>query len=367
MKNEARKLKQEKIRAFDPNGIGRPNGNLFGLPFTVEESEVVIIPVPWDVTASFRRGAVDGPAAILEASYQIDLYDPDMPNAWQIGIAMLPIAQEIKRKNRSLRQKAAACVRHLEKGGSLNSPIFLSRQYEVNEEGKRLNGLVRGEAAELLHQGKLVGVLGGDHSVPQGLLEVLVQRSPGFSVLHIDAHFDLRHAYEGFTYSHASIMSNVSSIHGIDRFIHVGIRDYCVEEAEKVAKSIGRHIVFTDRSIKRKIFEGESLRSIVDGILRAIPQSPVYVSFDIDGLDPALCPNTGTPVPGGFSLEEVFYLLTLVVESGRRIIGFDLCEVAPASADSKDWAGDWNANVGMRVLYRLSTLAAKSCGKEPKS
>lgn len=274
---------------------------------------------------------------------------------------MVPMAEKIRKLNRTLRSNAVVCRKHLAKDHSPHAASFITSQQEVNEGGKILNDFVKGEAVRLLGQGKLVGVLGGDHSAPLGLLRALADHSPGFSILHIDAHFDLRLAFEGFIYSHASIMRNATEIRGIDRFIHVGVRDYCEEESKLVAKSLGRHVVFTDRDIRRRLFQGEPWSSVVDRIVRTIPKNPVYVSFDIDGLDPLLCPNTGTPVPGGFNLEEIFYLLFRLGESERKIIGFDLCEVAPGS---KDWASDWNANVGMRVLYRLSMLASKSCGKK---
>ena len=97
------------------------------------------------------------------------------------------------------------------------------------------------------------------------------------------------------------------------------------------------------------LFEGRTWDSICREMIQELPDK-VYISFDIDGLDPKLCPNTGTPVPGGFSFQQAMYLIRKVVESGREIIGFDLCEVAPGDE------GDWDANVGARVLYRLNNF-----------
>ncbi len=367
MKKEILKSKQERIRAFDPNGIGHPNGNLFGLPFTDEESEVIIVPVPWDVTASFRRGTASGPAAILEASYQIDLYDLEAPNAWQMGIFMSPSLLQYEERNRRLGEKALEVISRLEKGNGDDSATK-ELQREVNLGCQTTMLAVHSSAAHWLRRAKLVGVLGGDHSVAFGLMHALREHYSRYGVLHIDAHFDLRNAFEGFEHSHASIMRNARELDvlkgavsgkAISRFVHVGIRDYCEEEARLVAEPDSQHRYYLDREIRRLMFEGRSWSTIVNAVIEQLPEL-VYISFDIDGLDPSLCPNTGTPVPGGFNLEEVFYLITRVVESGRKIIGFDLCEVAPASQDPKDWAGDWNANVGMRVLYRLAILAAKS-------
>ncbi|MEX2014188.1 MAG: agmatinase family protein [Parcubacteria group bacterium] len=360
--------REQKIKAFDPNGVGHPNGNLFGLPFTPEESGVIVIPVPWDVTASFRRGAANGPAAILEASYQIDLYDEDVPGAWKTGIAMPSIPSRWQESNDQLSKKAAEVILRLEKGEGIDSATK-ELQKEVNLGCQTMVSEVSAIAAHWIQKGKLVGVLGGDHSTALGLMHALRERYSKYGVLHIDAHFDLRDAFEGLEYSHASIMRNARDLEAlkgdtlgwaISCFVHAGIRDYCDEELEAIAAQENRHVVFTERQIRRQLFEGSSWKSITDKMIRNLPDW-VYVSFDIDGLDPSLCPNTGTPVPGGFNLEEVFYLISRVVDSGRKIIGFDLCEVAPASTHRNDWAGDWNANVGMRVLYRLSALVARSC------
>lgn len=350
--------KRQKIKAFDPNGIGHPNGNLFGLPFTTEESAVVIIPAPWEVTASFRTGTANAPAAILEASYQIDLYDPCLPDAWQHGINMLPAPKTLERWGRKLRRDALKCIQHVEQGGSPDDRQFAPIWQEVNRGCEEFTGWVRGEAKHFLGAGKLVGVLGGDHSTALGLMQALADRHQ-YGVLQIDAHFDLRNAYQGFQYSHASVMRNAADIPTITRFVHVGIRDYCQEEAEFVEKSGGKCVDFTDRWMKHERFSGTTWSVICDEMCDPLPDR-VYVSFDIDGLDPSLCPNTGTPVPGGLNFEEAFFFLEGILESGRRIIGFDLCEVAPASDDPKEWASDWNATVGMRVLYRLGNLMIKS-------
>lgn len=296
--------KRQKIAAFDPNGIGHPNGNLFGLPFTLDECAVVIIPVPWDVTASFRSGAALGPRAILEASYQIDLRDPVLPNAWQHGIAMLPMPEHWEIRGTRLRKLAETCIQHLEQGGTPDDGPLATAWREVNGAGAELNDWVRGKARTFLWgEKRLVGVVGGDHAVPLGLMEALADRYPAYGILHIDAHLDLRKAYEGFTYSHASIMRNAMEIPQISRIVHVGVRDYCDEEATVVEQSGGRLVAFTDREMKRELFAGRSWSSICQKILALLPPQ-VYVSFDIDGLNPSLCPHTGTPVPGGLEFRR---------------------------------------------------------------
>ena len=177
--------------------------------------------------------------------------------------------------------------------------------------------------------GKLVGVVGGDHSVPFGAIRAAAEAHPGMGVLHLDAHADLRDAYEGFRWSHASIMFNVlRDLPAVARIVQVGIRDYSDDEDALMNANPGRLVTFFDPDLRRQLFDGEPWSRITHRIAAALPRE-VYLSFDIDGLDPALCPHTGTPVLGGLSFPEVSALLRAVVETGRRIVGLDLSEVAP--------------------------------------
>jgi agmatinase len=206
----------------------------------------------------------------------------------------------------------------------------------------------------LLQKDKLVAVLGGDHSVPLGFMKAIAEKHGEFGILQIDAHCDLREAYEGFNYSHASIMYNaLEEIPNIQRLVQVGVRDYSGDEWDYIRNSNYRVITYFDKEIKTRQFEGDTWRHIAEEIVSKLPEK-VYISFDIDGLDRKLCPHTGTPVPGGFEAEEVFFLMKKIVESGRRIIGFDLCEVGINSDN------DWNANVGARVLLKLCNLLIAS-------
>ena len=135
----------------------------------------------------------------------------------------------------------------------------------------------------------------------------------------------------------------------------MGIRDYCEEEVTYIEQSQGRVKTFFDRNLKHAVYSGKSIQSIHQEIIDELPQK-VFLSFDIDGLDPKLCPNTGTPVAGGLEFEEVLFLLEKLVDSGRQLIGFDLNEVATGDSD-------WDANVAGRLLYRICNLMAKSNGK----
>lgn len=334
------------LQDFDPSAASI-SGTLWGLPFDVENARIVVLPVPWEVTVSYGAGAARGPRAVLEASAQVDLYDSERPDAWKQGIAMAPIPEDLEAASARLREEAAVVIAALSSGAGEPDPAIIRR---VNDGCEVMVSRVRREAEALLDRGKLVAVLGGDHSAPLGLMQALGERS-SYGILHIDAHSDLRHAYEGFVHSHASIMDNALAIDAVSRLVQVGIRDYSEEESEAIRKSAGRVKLFDFRGLARRRFAGESFSSLAEEIVSELPDH-VYVSFDIDGLDPALCPGTGTPVPGGLQFEEALYLVERIPASGRRIVGLDLCEVSPA--DSGD---DWDANVGARVLYRLCCAA----------
>ena len=329
--------------SFDPNAIAIPSSGIYGLPFSPEEASLVLLPVPWDVTTSYSGGTHQGPAIIEQASYQVDLYHPDAPDAWKDGIAMLPIDPYWIKQNAIYRKKARKIIQSLEKG---NPPNTESLQ-QINAQSEALNQWVASQTDTWLHQNKCVGIVGGDHSTPLGFLRSLSKKYDSFGILHIDAHMDLRVAYEGFTYSHASIMHNALSLPHITTLVQVGIRDTCSQEWARVNASGDTIHVYTDAWIHTQLFEGMMFDKICAHILDKLPQH-VYISVDIDGLDPSLCPHTGTPVPGGLSFTQWAYLMSKLARSGRKIIGFDLVEVAPGPPDN-----DWDANVGARALYHL--------------
>jgi agmatinase len=344
--------REEAIQSFDPNAPGT-TGNLFGLPFTPENAELIIVPVPWEVTVSYKAGAAQGPAAVLEASAQVDLYDRNITDAWKTGIAMLPVSEEIIQENNRLRELAAQHIDALETGSGTVADNPLVKK--INEGCENLNVYVKATTTRYLKDGKMVALLGGDHSTPLGFIRALGERHDRFGILQIDAHADLRKAYEGFTYSHASIMYNALKLPAVNRLVQLGIRDFCEEEIQVMHRSMGRVKTFFDEDIKAQQATGKTWDAICEDVIRELPEL-VYISFDIDGLDPKLCPNTGTPVAGGFEFHQVTYLLKKLVLAGRRIIGVDLNEVAPGE-------NEWDANVGARMLYQLCNWMAVSQGK----
>ncbi len=325
------------------------NDGIYGLPHSPREAKVVIIPVPWEPTTSYRKGTAKGPNAILEASRQVDLFDVQTGRPYEQGIAMLDPDPSIARWNE---EACAAAEPVIEAGGDVSKDEALADKLaRVNALSVMLDDRVHAIASSLLAENKLVGVVGGDHASPLGSIRAHAERWPGLGVLHLDAHADLRVAYEGFERSHASIMNNVTKLAGVASIVQVGIRDLSEDEHRMITSSSGRIRTLFDAEIAARRFDGESFSSIASRAIDALPEH-VYLSWDIDGLDPALCPSTGTPVPGGLSFHEAVHLLALVRKSGRTIVGFDLCEVAPSASGD-----EWDGNVGARLLYKMIGFA----------
>ncbi len=339
---------------FDPDAAAPEGSGIYGLPTTPDEAHVVVIPVPFEVTTSYGGGTSEGPAAIFEASRQVDLHDHDTGRPYEAGIAMLDVDPFIVELNREGKVDARPVI---EAGGDIEGDDDLVASCaRVNEIGGQLNDWVYRKTAELLDLGKMPVTLGGDHSVPFCAMRAYAERYPGLGILHLDAHADLREAYEGFTWSHASIFNNVmTKIDGIGKLVQVGIRDFSTRENAMIVASGGRIVPFFDSDVATKKDDGVPYSRIADEIVAALPDK-VYLSWDIDGLDPTLCPGTGTPVPGGLSWNEAVGLLRAVVRAKKTIVGLDLCEVAPG-------ATEWDANVGARILYKMIGFALRSQGR----
>lgn len=396
------------MEKFDVNGVGVPNGNYFGMPYQADDCPVVLVSVPWDATVSYSAGTAMGPKAIIDASIQVDLFDEGIKNSENLKIGTGrtflagavensdPAANKNKKASekrgdnvkffaaedyielisKDARAKAEKVIDALAKGKRLSDMQKLIN--EVNASSREMNSIVEYICMGYNQENKIVGVVGGEHSVCFGAVQAaseMVARqvkkagkgaTAQLGVLQIDAHADLRKAYEGFEYSHASIMYNIlHKIKGVSTLCQVGIRDFCKEEYDLMSSNKSLQ-VFTDAGIKSALYGGRmTWDEICNGIIDVLPDN-VYVSFDVDGLEPSCCPNTGTPVPGGLTYDGAVYLLRKL--SGRkRIIGFDLCEVAPACAKGKFAAGgeknEWDANVGARLLHKLCLFAVRSLQK----
>ncbi|MBQ8581059.1 MAG: agmatinase family protein [Alistipes sp.] len=337
---------------FDPNGVGVDNGNYFSMPFQPEEAALVLLSAPWDVTVSYGAGTAYAPDAIIGASTQLDFYDAIAPEAWRQGIATAPVDYSILELSQKLRVDARRVIEHLEGGGSTTDDYVIRKIRRVNEGSFELNRNIREQAEQWLEAGKLVGLVGGDHSTPYGLIRALGKYHDRFAILHIDAHCDLRPRYEGFEFSHASIMYNVlHDVQQVERIVQVGIRDFSQEEKNLAEKS-GRVIQFDDQRLLEAEYSGRTWDEECREIIATLPEK-VYVSFDIDGLDLCYCPHTGTPVPGGLRFNQAVRLLQLL-GAERRIIGFDVVEVCPHESDHID------ASVGARILWKLCGQTLRS-------
>jgi agmatinase len=331
------------MTSFDPNAASTLGSGVFGLPYTEAESRIVLVPVPFAATVSYGGGAEAGPEAILAASRQVDLFDLQFGRCYERGIHMQQADPRLIAAHAKARPLAAAVI---DQGGQGAKEALA----EVDAAGELVNDVVFTAVDAILRAGKIPGVVGGDHSVPFGAIRAVSKHHPELGILHFDAHADLREAYEGFRWSHASIMDNVlREVPGVQRLVQVGIRDFCEQEFHAIQASAGRVLTHFDTAWQRRRFEGVNFDAMCQEAISVLPRN-VYVSFDIDGLDPALCPHTGTPVPGGLSFAEAAHMLVALVESGRRIVGFDLVEVVPGS-------DEWDANVGARVLYKLCGAA----------
>lgn len=343
---------------IDPNGVAVINDAFFSLDGEAEGSDILFLSLPWDVTTSYRPGTRSGPRAILEASRQLDLYSPFLDRAWEMKLATLPYPGEWDAKSETLRRKTSRYIGFLESGGSVEGDAEMSAILaEANREAEALFRWSHAETKTWLARGKRVITVGGDHATSRGPIAAHAEKYPGLSVLHFDAHADLRVAYEGFPNSHASIMDHVVGMPGVAKLVQVGIRDVSPGEIERIRKSgasDGKISTYFDWDLQARKLRGESWDAICSEIVAKLGDT-VYVSFDIDGLDPKLCPSTGTPVPGGLEFMEAVHLVQKAVAAGKRIVGADLVEVAPNPT------GDpWDGNVGARMLYQLTLAVAKS-------
>ncbi len=260
---------------------------------------------------------------------------------------MKDIDRKILTKSDYLRKEAELYIQYISQGEKVEDNKFMSKTLkDVNAGSLFLNNWVYEQTKALLENNKLVGLVGGDHSTPLGFYKAIAEKHGSYGILQIDAHCDLRDAYENFKYSHASIMYNaLNEIPELTKLVQVGIRDYSISEAEYITHSNNRIISYFDKQIKERLYEGETWKRIVDEIVNHLPDK-IFISFDIDGLDRKLCPHTGTPVQGGFETEQVFYLFKKALQSGRSLIGFDLNEVGISN-------DEWDENVGARVLFKL--------------
>jgi agmatinase len=253
-----------------------------------EASRVVILPIPYEATTTFRKGCEHGPESLLEASDQLEVYDDelDRETCQEVGVYTHPYIADTRL------------------GQSIASEGMLD--------------VTRKTVFQLIQDGKFVIALGGEHSITTGIVDAyrLAYNEP-FTVIQIDAHGDMRYEYEGSIYNHACVMRRVLEM-GLPT-LPVGIRSVCKEEADLInAKSIpviwGREIAKNPNWIEQAI--------------AAIPTQRVFITIDVDGIDPTLMPGVGTPEPGGLNWYELTTFVRKVFET-HEVIGCDVMELAP--------------------------------------
>ncbi|HEX6123416.1 MAG TPA: agmatinase [Ktedonobacterales bacterium] len=271
-------------------------------------ARAVVLPIPFDATTCYRPGTREGPQAIIDASRNLELYDPELRRSpYRAGIHTLRAVE----------------------------PIMGDAQ-AMTDRIERIT-------SRLLESGKLLVMLGGDHSTTIGVVRAFAKRHPQMSVLQLDAHADLREEYEGNALSSATIMRRVLDV--CPRTAQVGIRSLSEPEAELVA---ARALpMWLASAIHQRGLAGD--REWIPEVVSALSEE-VYVTIDIDVFDPSLVPGTGTPEPGGLGWYEVMDLLAAVAAS-KRIIGFDVVEVSPLVE------GHVSPVVAAKVVYKLLGLA----------
>ena len=291
--------------------------------------ELALIEVPFDATSSYHRRARYGPQAMRTASHQVELTLVDGRCPARQGI----VAQQLSIGH--LNTEASEAMERLRQG-DLDAARLVDDAYTSVEH------MVESALIEHWAQKRNVVVIGGDHSISYGALRVALETFPDLGILHLDAHADLRSDYEGITCSHASIMNRIKALKPDVPLTQVGLRDLGAQEKQRI-QGDPSILAFFDEALAQQQFLGMPWAEQAQAIIQTLP-SEVWLSFDVDALDPSLCPNTGTPVPGGLSYHQAIDLIDRIVASGRRLIGADLTEVA----------GDpYDALIGARLVYRI--------------
>ncbi len=247
--------------------------------FSLDEAQVVILPVPYEYSTSYGKGTALGPDAIIAASPYLELYDEETDSEpWRAGIYVAP-------------------------------PV------DVRGSAEQVMTNIENAIAKYLDMGKFVVPLGGEHSVSNGVYRAFHSRFGNLSVLQFDAHSDLRESYQDSIYSHASVMKRIWDLN--KRIVQVGIRAQDIEERNLIVQN------------GIKTFYAHQVRhdGLHQGIIDELSDN-VFITFDVDYFDPSIMPSTGTPEPGGFLWQETLDFLKMVFQQ-KNVVGCDVVELAP--------------------------------------
>ena len=339
---------------FSIGSGGNDNGGYyFRDAMEAQDAEIVLVSAPWAVTSAAGQGPAYTPDAIIDASTSVSLYDALSEVSIEGKVATAEVDYDLQESSLQLGGDAAKIVSHIEDGGTLSGDYFIRKVNRINIGFRDMHRSVGKRVFRFADKGKIVGVVGGDHSVTLGAVRSISSVYPDMGVLFIDGHCDLRQSGKIFAYSHLSIARNIiDEVPQVSKMVQVGARDMSREEVE-FAHSHPKIELFGHEAMARSLYSGESWSSICDKVVAELPND-VYISFDIDALSPECCPNTKRPVAGGMSFDQAALLINRVAELGRRIIGFDLTEIVPVSEGSID------ATIGARMLVKLCASALKS-------
>ena len=228
---------------------------------------MLIFPIPWEVTASYGGGASGGPLSILSASAQLDYWDPEFGDIRSRGIYWEGLQDEITVKNQKYKKIAQQAISEFDETGVVEK--YKDNIISVNKASEEVNLWLYNKTKQALSEGKFIGTLGGDHSSPLGAMKAYCEHYTNFGVLHIDAHADLRLAYQGFSYSHASIMRNLMELNQApSALVQVAVRDYCEEEWSYI-QSRENIKCFFDRDLKKQLFSGTQWHSLCHSIIKS--------------------------------------------------------------------------------------------------
>ncbi len=277
-----------------------------------QEAYFHVIPVAFEFSVSYGTGTKFGPSAILEASDQLELYDAYTNSS--------PALRGI----------------HTQTAIDEAEPIAM------------LNVLSQA-TTEALEVGAMPVILGGEHSISYGALRAIKEKIPHFGIIHIDAHADLRDSYEGTKWSHASAMKRALELD--IPIVQFGTRAYCEEEKQaRIEHSVTAYDAHCFMNSASYLPNNVSEQNLLP---ENFPEK-VYLSFDVDGLDPSIIPHTGTPVPGGLQWYQTLELIRCILKT-RQLIGFDVVELAPTeNSQMSDFA---TAN----LVYKIMGLSIENC------
>ena len=277
-----------------------PNKKQFLLPHKLlpKDCSFIIIPIPYEQTTSYGHGTKKGPQAIIDASYQLELWDEELGcETYKVG-------------------------------------IFTSENFKYVRKESEFFSKITNYVERLINEYNSFFIfLGGEHSITQGIIPSFEKKYKRFSILHFDAHADLRDSYQGTKHSHACALYPASLN---SKIVQVGIRNVALEEKDLINKGNVKTFL---------MHENLDIRELIFKVIKELEEN-VYITIDVDGFDPSVMPATGTPQPGGFMWYDAISLFREVIYK-KNVVGFDVVEVSPLKGSN---ITEFNA---AKLIYKL--------------